>query len=316
MIKNNTLLVLGAGASMAYNFPSGADLRREIIARLTESSPFATSLNKLTRASHAEIQAFRNDFHLSNIISIDAFLAMRPEYSKLGKYAIASILHIYENQNTLFSPDIEDDWYSLLWNKLRFGAHTIEDFKENKLNVITFNYDRSLEHYLTTSIQHSYNISYEEAIDVLNDAISIIHVYGKLGDLDRRNKQSFRPYAPQWTAIYADAAVQSLRIIPESRNDDLVFDECKKLYDKSSICFFLGFGFDPLNIERLGFESVIKSKPNASWAARMILSGYGRTEQEMQISCKEIVGKENPFLPKISYDKTCMTLRNNAGSLS
>ena len=48
--------------------------------------------------------------------------------------------------DNLFPPRAPSDhWYALLANQLEIGT---DRFGENKLSIVTFNYDRSLEHYL------------------------------------------------------------------------------------------------------------------------------------------------------------------------
>jgi hypothetical protein len=53
-------------------------------------------------------------------------------------------------------------------------------FEDNKLSVITFNNDRSLEAFLFLSLQNLYGFDVKTALERL-DKIPIVHLYGSLG---------------------------------------------------------------------------------------------------------------------------------------
>src|SRR4051794_6006231 len=110
MIATRTVFVLGAGASMPYAFPSGAQLRRELVeefgSRLITSA--GGSLVKLSGFSGDQVRGFAHAFSRSNMASIDAFLAKRQEFADVGKAAIALILSRKEVDANLFSDRIDD----------------------------------------------------------------------------------------------------------------------------------------------------------------------------------------------------------------
>ena len=134
MIKRNLVLVLGAGASMPYGFPSG----RELVAR---------ALNKSVRSflgemgfHPSEVKEFQTAMKFSDPPSVDAFLALRSELMKVGKAAIACVLVQCESPDNLFQP-AAGRWYPYLRRQLETS---LELFRYNKASVVTFNYDRSL----------------------------------------------------------------------------------------------------------------------------------------------------------------------------
>ncbi|MGH7216991.1 MAG: hypothetical protein ACREIG_07135, partial [Nitrospiraceae bacterium] len=59
---------------------------------------------------------------------------------------------------------------------------TSTTFHENKLSLITFNYDRSLEFYLHRAIKRLWDLDDNEAAEVLK-AVPIIHIHGKIDAL-------------------------------------------------------------------------------------------------------------------------------------
>ena len=85
-------------------------------------------------------------------------------------------------------PNLE--WYKHLWHSLTDGVNgDIKKFKQNKLRVITFNYDRSLEEFLLRAIRAKFGLPDWTAFELLKETIFISHVYGDLGmtSVDRNN---------------------------------------------------------------------------------------------------------------------------------
>lgn len=168
MIERKTVLVLGAGASKPYGFPLGYELTWEIKkVLLNGTNPRVT--NAIRKAcDEKDVWDFCHVFSHSGQRSIDNFLAhsKNPDHWKIGKLLIAAIIKHYESETILFdrSKDDDDHWYEYLWERLsrQVGIVPWEDFHKNQLSVITFNYDRSLETYLTTVMGNTYGKSKEE----------------------------------------------------------------------------------------------------------------------------------------------------------
>src|SRR5262249_30503481 len=110
--------VLGAGASQAYGFPSGAELVDRICKRLEDpDGEAARTLSSLGHNIRNQLAAFRRRLKESRLNSIDAFLQRRQEYAEVGKAAIAQELLQYETDALLF-PSRECDWYRTLFNEI------------------------------------------------------------------------------------------------------------------------------------------------------------------------------------------------------
>lgn len=260
MITVPTTLVLGAGASVPYGFPSGYELRKKLcdFGDIRRMSPYGYD--------ERDLKIFCDTFLKSGMHSIDAFLARRGNekvgsltnmtFADIGKAAIAYCLINCERPEVLHN-FIDDHWYSYLWS---FMNDSLESFGQNKLKIITFNYDRSLEFYLLTALQNSFGISEEVAAQHLKK-IPIIHAYGKLAELTGLAEASMesRTYrAEAENSAYISAAVRGIRVIDESRDDDAVFEQAYSyLSDAQKICF-LGFGFDETNFRRLRVEQLMQ----------------------------------------------------------
>src|SRR5260370_29716698 len=149
-IDARTVLVLGAGASMPFGFPSGQGLLDLIVKQAP--SPRSVLGKNLLRCgiSQDELQKFSKALQYANPISVDAFLEYRQEWIKVGKLAIAAALIPFEDESRLFA---DGDWYKYLFNALRAP---FEDFGKNKLAVITYNYDRSFQFYFLTRLLNTH----------------------------------------------------------------------------------------------------------------------------------------------------------------
>jgi len=270
MITVPTVLVLGAGASKPYGFPVGRELIAEIVKglvhNLTKDSfywdvvVYEDSFGQLT-------EHFRKQLEASMQPSIDEFLEKRPEFQPLGIVSIARALipkeQIDKVTKRLGKPY---EWYEYLFSLL--NTSTPEKFAENKLCIVTFNYDRSLEYFLFSALQSSYELSVKDAAALL-DCIPIIHVYGKLGEPHFSSEQG-RHYDPTVNNDAIKKCVESLRIIHSGSSDPEVFEQIhRQLLAAQHICY-LGFGYHETNMDRMG----VRTSPHGS-NAQVYGSVYG-----------------------------------------
>ena len=256
MITRKTVLVLGAGASIPFGFPSGRTLRDDIIKKLR--TPVDQSFQRLVAAGFdaAQIERFRDQLRQSGQPSVDAFLEHRAEFVGVGKTAIALELIPYEKDDALWGG--EDNWYEYLLQRL---GPTLDDIKRSQLTIITFNYDRSLDHVLFWALRNSYNIGTEDAAAILRDVLRIVHVHGMLcvlphEDRGRGISRSYQPGDPASITELAMAAANALKIMPESKTTDATFVAARELLANAEMAIFLGFGYLPKNVDRLGIKEL------------------------------------------------------------
>jgi hypothetical protein len=150
-----------------------------------------------------------------------------------------------------------DSWYEYLFHQLNTG---FGDFGENKLNVLTFNYDRSLEYFLFTALKAAYGKHGNECANLLKK-IPIIHLHGDLGELPCFNDTA-RFYETKITTASLKLASERIKIIHEDTNAPQ-FGKAKELLASSELICFLGFGYYIVNLRRLGFLDGLPYK-NAS----------------------------------------------------
>lgn len=299
MIEKPTVLILGAGASMPYGFPTGRELVNIILKHLNPltGSKLPTTLKRFGIKANT-IRDFSKNLAYSGRQSVDAFLEHRPEFLKVGKLAITLSLIPYENELRLFDrKKYETNWYEYLFNKLNAPFNS---FHENKLAIITFNYDRSIEHYLITALSSAYGKSTEECAVQLN-TIPIIHVHGRLGALPWQEGFK-RLYEPEPFIDEVEDVSEQIKVITEDVKDSSEFKESFTEMRNASDIIFLGFGYHDDNLQRLRIKEFGKMRP--------VGSAYGLGNSERQ----DIEGKWGIKLPRehgevLEFLKNQVTLR-------
>lgn len=283
MITNNTVLVLGAGASKPYRLPLGRELT-DRICRMSEQEllPKVAELFEACGITVAEVQTFARKLLGSRVKSVDAFIEKQPHLQECGKLVMAHCLCSCEEAGAVVGIGIEDDWYSHLWDRMHAGATVPDQIIHNNLRVITFNYDRSLDYFLFQAIKHTYGLADDPAMKVLS-TIPILHLYGSLGPLSVSPALDARAYTTVLDANALRVAASGIRIIPEARVADEVFQKARKWFEWASYIGFMGFGFDPINCERLGLRSVLDWCAERRMPPKQILaSTLGLTPVEIE----------------------------------
>jgi len=241
--------VLGAGASMPYGLPSG----RQLVDR---------AIDRLSRNASAEFVVLRDLGHsskaISNLVralkfgawhSIDALLSSHPEHMQVGKAAIAIGLLVPERTAPIFPPNQPKGcWYDQLVPHLVDRASGCDP-----ISIITFNYDCTLERYLRR-VAESRLVTNRRAAAIRRCRDEIIHVHGRLAD----------PWSPNEPINICDAvgaASKSIIVLPEAMDSSPEFEAARTKLRLASDIYFLGFGFHPDNVHRLGLRSELGKDP-------------------------------------------------------
>lgn len=260
--KNDTVLIIGAGASCPYSFPTATGLREMIMGELPhafrapENFPAPTGYYSLAQFIERRLPAgttvedlhrFQREFRESQVYSIDRFVYYRREFESIAKYYISLILLFCESVRRP-----EGNWYQQIWNELVLSKYD----SGQVLEIITFNYDRSLEMYLELASKACFGSD----VSILR-RIRISHVYGQLGSLDGELPVEYGNHR------LAERAAESIKLIPPRAeaqpNIQTIITQSRKL-------IFLGFGFDELNLQVLGINK--ENAPPIIYATRKGLS--------------------------------------------
>lgn len=220
-----TVLVLGAGASKPYKYPTGDELIETIVERIKRSIR-QTNNNDLNYEDDSKkviindelvsiytLAKFKAELIAVNPANIDTFLNLYPRYATLGKYLIAEAL--LKNEQVHNTPiewgkdaanlSNKDNWYRWIINALVSNIQEGEEEKlldnANTLTIVTFNYDKSLEYHLhnrLTRIERFQKEYIEKDSAKVSDKkvtiaeeflrrLKIYHVYGELYKFDWEN---------------------------------------------------------------------------------------------------------------------------------
>ena len=199
MIRQPTTLILGAGSSVPYGYPTGTQLVEQIIllarkARIAGGfidMPFGRiDLSGGFSDSYRQIEEFCERVRKLNPVSIDSFLRDNPKIENIGRRVISYIImtaeyndrgsisiHDKDNKNAGFK-----GWYQLIFDALVSHCATPEELHElHGLNVVTFNYDVSLEYFLAKALLE--NERTQPYAKEIFESIKIVHIYGKVGNI-------------------------------------------------------------------------------------------------------------------------------------
>lgn len=314
MIEKPTVFVLGAGASSAFGFPMGRVLRDKIVTSLDDQNGVLGALFQYygyeryenpdqwrwTRVDESplksqeeilkEVVAFKLALLNSPLLSIDAFLERRPEFEKTGKIAIASKLIPHEQKpNLMRRPKQKPRWTDVLFSKLDTDP---ADFAKNKLSIITFNYDRSLEYFLWYAFMYTYDLNEEDAAHLL-ETISIVHIHGQLGK-PHFLADNGRDYKTDVNCDSLRTAVDNMRIIYEQPDESPELQQAREMIAQAEILCFLGFGYHPENMRRLAIRDHFRGR-------RLLGSCFKMETNERRVVGSRFTYIESQSTGSISY---------------
>lgn len=217
----------------------------------------------------AKLKQFKDFFDLATAledfdpVSIDAFLRDHPAHTKAGKIMIVYSLLKHENI-TKFKKDQKqnDNWYSFLLNDLLSGCDNPDDITKNKLSIITFNYDLSLDYYIEKKLSEiGFLKDSKTAKQYISTLVSenIYHVYGKLYD-EKPTEVYGNYYGDPTTRNYEkDNSKRFMKAVRSYRSIKSIYQERKKeekystVINNSTEIKIIGFGFDRDNLDMLSF---------------------------------------------------------------
>src|SRR5262249_23805142 len=160
----------------------------------------------------------------------------------------AVILVQYENSQRLWKNG-DDNWMRYLFDKLskKEVAPSLDDFGRLAVSFVTFNYDRSLEHFLCKSLQSRYAKPEAECAPIVDRMV--IHVHGRLGYLPWQTGTGQRQYEAVLTRDVLEMCVESIKIMDEDLpvGPDSDFERVHVIMQKADAVYYLGFGYGDKN---------------------------------------------------------------------
>lgn len=256
-----TTLILGAGVSKAYGYPTGQELVEKIV-------------EKLAMSEVGQDQELFEALLLRKPYSIDMFIHRNKNFKMRMLELIAETIIDYENEELLLNPDTKDDFYRLLFD-------SIDDF--SRIKIISFNYDRSLEWRFYLFVRNKFKGSSAEDILQEYKKLEIVHMHGRLPPFSFEEPKVrptvFEKTYGKWCATkdelmsrggYSSDGSQIRAYHEELKrwarekfnviyDNQQTSDDARDIIGGSHRIFFLGFSYNSLNIQKLGFNFTEKT---------------------------------------------------------
>lgn len=289
MIRTKTVFIVGAGASCELQMPSGP----ELVARIAQALDFArygaelqtrdsTLMMQYLAKAGARVSGGEAAMHAAALRirtaakmggSIDAILEQHnndPNVLMCGKLAIVHFLCQAEAKSTLrLTPRVEGDlplqgsenWLFQLAFLITSGVPRSQAERcLDELTVISFNYDRSLEHFLPHAFVMAFGMSLQEAQRLVAAKLKVLRPYGMVGRL---------PWQPgdmpdcEWATenpwnIHNLAG--QIKTLSEQQNNRQLLMALQNSVASAKRLVILGFGHQPQNIDLL-FDRGLSHQP-------------------------------------------------------
>jgi hypothetical protein len=296
-------LILGAGASKDFGFPTGRELVGQVCDFFGDQDHQDFYLFKdiaIEKDPRRITEAFPDALRRADPPSVDIWLEHNPEFIWAGKVAIAIVLLRHERRSNLMPAN---NWYQVLFDRL---DSPFDQFQNNRLIVVTFNYDRSLEQYFFDRFRHTHTGKSQEEYRERLRHLSVLHIYGSLGRLPWRtyDSESVVPEVPYGGATNLTddniiAAAKSIQIMGESASKiSGRLQEFQELMKDCKALYFLGFGYHELNMQRLGINTL--NIPSKVMGTAQGLS-YQRMKEIERLNIRQLRVPEGLFHKSI-YD--------------
>lgn len=285
-MTENTVFVVGAGASKEANLPTGYELKSQIAnlldmryddfgSRLKHGdATIAEALRSHTVQSDDRsniddmnsylVEAWHIRDALPQAISIDNFIDTHRDNDKIalcGKLAIVrsilaaekrSLLYFEKERrdSTLNFNSLEKTWYIPFFQLLTENCvrgDIEERFKS--ITLIVFNYDRCIEHYICHALQNYYKLTEEESAELIKN-INIYHPYGDVGTLPWVDRNEAVEFGAELNSVQLLKLSHKIKTFTEGTNpESSEILEIRKHMGRANRVVFLGFAFHKLNMQ-------------------------------------------------------------------
>jgi hypothetical protein len=318
----STTFVVGAGASSEVRFPVGSELKASIASHLDiryrngyklegGDDVIADALRHLGAKNTAELGdarqiqiacwRVRDGMPLSP--SIDAYIdshRSNPGIAQVGKLAIARSILLAEAKcalhfdwmkadATIAFGEVASTWFSQFFQLLIDGAD-LQEAKDRlgRIAVISFNYDRCLEHFLLHAFRSYFFLSEAEAADIVGQ-LKIFHPYGTVGKLSVGVNGTGTRFGADATVSDLIDISQRIRTYSEGTDPESSdIDEIQKLLPNSERVVFLGFAFHRMNIDLLLPNRVAAGSTRV---AGVYATGKGLSKSDIDVVSRDLSGR-------------------------
>lgn len=173
-----------------------------------------------------------------------------------GSYIKVDTSNIY-NRIIFKKKTLEETWCR---NFLKLITPFDKEFDQVKnrlesIALIIFNYDRCVEHYLYYALMTYFDFSHDQSAGLVN-SMTIIHPYGKVGDMLWENPRSLNSYKIDFGSEISEGSLLDMmgNIKTFSEGTDPTtsnIGQVKYLMTNANMIIFLGFSYMDINLELL-----------------------------------------------------------------
>ncbi len=342
MLKSKTVLVVGAGASCEANFPDGQQLLRTIRGLLdirfemgnrqvSGDHVIANALldllpeRRYSDEYNAYLHSARRIRDAATIgLSIDNIIEQHDDDQRVaicGKLAILRAILQAEKKSLLMPragrPDevdiskVADTWYGRLGQIITENVprRKAEEVFQN-LEIICFNYDRALEHFLPYSLVTAWGLELREARALVSE-LKILHPYGRVSALPWEAPNAGVEYGGEDRAPYA-RLVEQIRTFSERIEDEDALADIRGTMASAEQIIFLGFAFHAPNM-----ELIAPGKPTQQRALATVFRLPDNEKRQIENQLRSMLNLAEGIDGLVLHDGTCADLfRENWRTIS
>lgn len=321
MLRAKTVFVVGAGASNEVGLPVGSQLKRIIYDKLDfrrdafghpdpsygDRKIFDWIRRSFPSNANSYLSAcsrIRDGISLS--ASVDDFIDVHREDKELalcGKLAIAKAILESENTsalsydtsnvyNTIEFQKLEKTWYAGFFRLLNEGLSKADRQRIfHNVTVISFNYDRCIEHFLVHALAAHYQIERDEARE-LTFQLPIFYPFGSVGNYINSARRVISFGSAESSDL--EHALKDLKTYTEQIGDDERLNKIRAAIAEAHVIVFLGNAFHPNNMALL--------TPEAGTAGRKKIysTRYGISDADLSVVKKQLTilsGSTTKYIP-------------------
>jgi hypothetical protein len=325
------VLVLGAGSSYEVDLPLGTKLKEEIAVALnlradnhdTHSPSGATVRAAIEQLSGIKSNHSNNSFvklidaarqissALPLAISIDNYIDSQrgnEQVAMCGKLAIAACIFSAEAASRLaanppneVAKAVANTWYMEFYQRLTENC-VWDDLpaRLKQVAVISFNYDRTIEHFLHSALSVHFAKSSEQVASLINENLDIFHPYGTIGKLPWQDSVNGIAFGANPTLENVIQASETLKTFTEGVDPNSPgIGQLRSVIKNANQLVFLGFAYHPLNLKLLMGEPGVMQRQGS-----ILGTSHGISPDDVGI----IVGEVQTLGRAIMPNFTCWDL--------
>ncbi len=313
MLRQKVVLVLGAGSSVEFGLPTGADLAKVLIEDLAIGREEVGGVAEGRIRLAGELVRYHNGEFTQYAAAANVISRALPHYKSIddclftysddpravmvGKLAIANAISEREQKSFLWrslnersGDPIVSTTYGNTW-AYTFCQALVTGIKKtnlttmfNNLTVINFNYDRCFEAALLAGLSEALQLP-GSAIEEAMDALCIYRPYGSLGPYPL-NGMNGVPLGGLRTSLTAMA--KNLKIYTEEAGDRPDLANLQDHIDDCDTIVFLGFGFHQQNMDLL---HIGKPKQNSRWCFTSAYQEHSGRRETFERRIQSAIGR-------------------------